>query len=79
MSLNNNLGISDERAKEISKQYASVIKPIYLSGKLTESASLEIIMGMKLSDNERIWFAYHVGGINRILLYGDARDLIINW
>jgi hypothetical protein len=38
-------------------------------------------MGMQLTDQERTWLAYHVGGINTMLLYGNAKGkkIIINW
>lgn len=79
MSISSNLGIPDERAKEISKEYARLIRPIFESGKLSGSGSIDIIMGMKLTDIERTWFAYHIGGINRILLSPEVKDVTINW
>lgn len=81
MSINSNFGIPDDRAKEITKEYSRIIKPVYESGKLSGSGSLEAIMGMKLIDKERTWLAYHVGGINAMLLYGKAKGkkIIINW
>lgn len=81
MSINSNFGIPDDRAKEITKEYARIIKPVYESGKMSGSGSLETIMGMPLTDQERTWLAYHVGGINAMLLYGKAKGkkIIINW
>jgi hypothetical protein len=81
MSINSNFGIPDERAKAITKEYAGIIKPIFESGKLSGSATLEAIMGMQLTDQERTWLAYHVGGINAMILYGKAKGkkIIINW
>lgn len=81
MSINSNFGIPDDRAKEITKEYSRVFKCGYRSGKMSGSGSLEIIMGMKLSDKERTWLAYHVGGINAMILYGKAKGkkIIINW
>lgn len=79
MSLNSNIGIPDARAKEITKEYAAKIEPIF--SRMSESACLEIIMAMQLTDKERTWLAYHVGGINRMILYGkqNAKQIIINW
>ena len=81
MSINSNFGIPDDRAKEITKEYARIIKPVFDVGKMSGSGSLEIIMGMKLTDQERTWLAYHVGGINAMILYGKAKGkkIIINW
>jgi hypothetical protein len=83
MSLNENLGIPDARAREISKKFSTVMRPIFEKGELTESGSLEIIMGMnlELTETERLWLAYHVGGINRMMLYAkeNAKQVIINW
>jgi len=81
MSINSNFGIPDEKAKVIAKEYAGIIKPIFESGKMSGSAALETIMGMQLTDQERTWLAYHVGGINSIILYGKAKGkkIIINW
>ena len=81
MSINSNFGIPDDRAKEITKEYARIIKPVYIYGKMSGSASLETIMGMPLTDQERTWLAYHVGGINAMILYGKAKakKIIINW
>ncbi len=79
MSLNSNLGISDARAKEISKQYAALTMPLFEKGQLSGSGSIETIMGMDLTEIERIWLAYHVGGINTILLHGNAKEITINW
>jgi len=81
MSVNANFGIPDARAKEISKEYSSRIRPIFEKGGFSESQSLEIIMGMNLTPEERTWIAYHVGGINRMILYGKAtaKQIIIQW
>jgi hypothetical protein len=81
MSINSNFGIPDDRAKEITKEYAGIIKPIFESGKMSGSATLKIIMGMQLTDQERTWLAYHVGGINAMILYGKTKGkkIIINW
>lgn len=82
MSVNANIGIPDERAREISKRYAAVSRPLFEKGKLSESGALEIIMGMaELTETERLWLAYHVGGVNRLILYGkqNAMQVIINW
>ena len=81
MSINSNFGIPDDRAKEITKEYSRIIKPVFEAGKMSGSASLETIMGMQLSDQERVWLAYSVGGINTMLLYGNAKGkkIIINW
>lgn len=80
MSLNSNIGIPDERARELTKKYASIIKPLYTKGKLSESESIEIIRGMDgLTDIERIWLAYHIGGINRMILSPLSDKVVINW
>jgi hypothetical protein len=82
MSLNSNLGIPDDRAKVILKAFAGKMKPVYESRKLTESTTIEMVQGMPdLTDTERLWLAYHVGGINRLILYGKqtAKQVIINW
>ena len=81
MSINSNFGIPDERAKEIAKEYARLTKPVYEAGKLTGSGCLETIAGMQLSEPERIWLSYHVGGINAIIQHGKAKGkkIIINW
>jgi len=81
MSINSSFGIPDDRAKQISKEYSRIIKPILESGKMSGSAALNVIMEMPLNSQERTWLAYHVGGINTMLLYGNAKGkkIIINW
>ena len=81
MSINSNFGIPDDRAKEITKEYSRIIKPVFDAGKMSGSAALDIIMDMNLTYEERTWLAYHVGGINAMILYGKTKGkkIIINW
>ena len=68
MSINSNFGIPDERAKVISKEYASHTRSTFEAGRLSDSVSLKMIMEMNLTEQERVWLAYHVGGVNRTIL-----------
>ena len=81
MSITGNLGILDVRAKEITGEYARRIRKPYQDGKLSDSGSIEIIMGMDLSDVERTWLAYHVGTINQAIRSAKEghKDVTIIW
>lgn len=80
-SVNEMFGIPDSDAKKIVKEYSQRIKPLFEAGNLSESESLRIIETIPISDRERLWLAYHIGGINRMLLYAkeNSKQIIINW
>lgn len=72
-SFNEAIGIPNERAKKLTKKYGDLFRPLYETYRLSESKSFEIIKDMKdISELERMWLMYHIGGTNRLMLYGKS-------